>query len=107
MVQEVLFAAYRGYDRFDAARFARPPSLVMIERTSLLGAAARRRKRRRTWSPVLGWLFGFAWRRASHYRNRAFRRREVLVGLSDSAVFAGVDEMQSAEQRLSELERFE
>lgn len=26
-----------------------------------------------------GWLFGIAWRRVSHYRDRAHRRREVLM----------------------------
>ncbi|EYF06724.1 RNA polymerase sigma factor [Chondromyces apiculatus] len=35
----------------------------------------------KSWSPLGGWLFGIAWRQVSHYRHRAYRRREVLAGL--------------------------
>ncbi|WP_437984778.1 sigma factor [Sorangium sp. So ce117] len=39
------------------------------------------------WRAEASWLFGIAWRQVRHHLERAYRRREVPVGLADAACF--------------------
>ncbi|AKT36769.1 RNA polymerase sigma factor [Chondromyces crocatus] len=81
VLQEVLLATFTALQRFDihrGARLAGPD----VEPEPPSGAPALARLRQGTsWGPLQGWLFGIAWRQVSHYRERAHRRREVMVGL--------------------------
>lgn len=75
LLQEVLLAAYRGLERYDSREVRAAAEGLM------------RLHVRADWDPLHAWLFGIAWRRVCHYRNRAHRRREIPVGL---AVGAGI-----------------
>jgi RNA polymerase sigma-70 factor (ECF subfamily) len=106
VLQDVLLAAYRGLDRYDASRSSRAhptdgdPALLVAPIRPFGGFKARR-----SWSPLQGWLFGIAWRQVTHYRDRAHRRREIPMGLHDSAIFAEVDERSSLDQHVENAER--
>ncbi|WP_437716082.1 sigma factor-like helix-turn-helix DNA-binding protein [Sorangium sp. So ce448] len=58
------------------------------------------------WRAEASWLFGIAWRQVRHHLERAYRRREVSVGLTDAACFQRADAAASGEQRIAEEERF-
>lgn len=97
VLQDILLAAYRGFDRYDPTRYARAPPAEgededdAAEQDASLPPFVGFRERR-GWDPLLAWLFGIAWRQVSHYRERAYRRREVPMGLYDNAIFARVDD---------------
>ncbi|XXY45297.1 sigma-70 family RNA polymerase sigma factor [Sorangium sp. So ce269] len=57
------------------------------------------------WRSESTWLFGIAWRKVRHHLERAYRRREVPVGLADAACFEGTDVAPSSEQRIATKER--
>ncbi|WP_438025165.1 RNA polymerase sigma factor [Sorangium sp. So ce233] len=117
VLHDILLVAYRRLESFDASRLLRaalgarddeeedvndepvPLSRVL---PYLAGLRARR-----AWDPLYRWLFGIAWRQLTHYRERAFRRREIPVGLQSSAIFAGVDRRPRLEQQVEAAERAE
>ncbi|WP_437953770.1 RNA polymerase sigma factor [Sorangium sp. So ce296] len=57
------------------------------------------------WRSESAWLFGIAWRKVRSHLERAYRRREVPVGLADAACFEGADAAPSSEQRIVRKER--
>ncbi|WP_437623269.1 RNA polymerase sigma factor [Sorangium sp. So ce1151] len=57
------------------------------------------------WRAESTWLFGIAWRQVRHHLERAYRRREVPVGLADAACFENADVAPSSEQRVATKER--
>ncbi|WP_437508351.1 RNA polymerase sigma factor [Sorangium sp. So ce1099] len=57
------------------------------------------------WRSESTWLFGIAWRQVRHHLERAYRRREVPVGLADAACFENADVAPSSEQRIATKER--
>ncbi|WP_437610288.1 sigma factor-like helix-turn-helix DNA-binding protein [Sorangium sp. So ce834] len=57
------------------------------------------------WRSESAWLFGIAWRKVRSHLERAYRRREVPVGLADAACFEGADVAPSSEQRIVRKER--
>ncbi|WP_434045174.1 MULTISPECIES: RNA polymerase sigma factor [Sorangium] len=57
------------------------------------------------WRSESTWLFGIAWRQVRRHLERAYRRREVPVGLADAACFEGADVAPSSEQRIATKER--
>jgi RNA polymerase sigma-70 factor (ECF subfamily) len=108
VLQDVMLAAYRGLDSYDPERAARAGSdrdrdKDDPEEGGELGAdmgappvAADGLKR---------WLLGIAWRQASHYRERAYRRREVPVGAGATWPFHLPDPGLSSEQRVASDQR--
>ncbi|XYH96914.1 RNA polymerase sigma factor [Sorangium sp. So ce1128] len=116
VLHDVLIAAYRGLESFDASRLLRAAQGTRDEDetghqervplTMVLPYLAGLRARR-AWDPLYRWLFGIARRQATHYRDRAFRRREVPMGLQSSAIFAGVDRRPHIEQQMEATERAE
>lgn len=62
---------------------------------------------RRAWDPLYSWLFGIAWRQVSHYRERAYRRRELPMGLQNNPIFAGVDVRPGQEEQVEAKDRAE
>jgi RNA polymerase sigma-70 factor, ECF subfamily len=105
VLQEVLIAAYRSLDRYDESRYNRPHPELDSDHPVLLGAPLAPFSARRAWSPLFNWLFGIAWRQVSHHRERAYRRREIPMGLHDSAIFAAVDQRPTLEQHIASAER--
>jgi RNA polymerase sigma-70 factor, ECF subfamily len=110
VLQDILLAAYRALHRYDASRYAREPPIVLQNVSAApLGdpvpLARLRFRNRRAWNPLLAWLFGIAWRQVSHHRERAYRRREIPMGLHGNAIFAGVDDKPDPEQRVAAEER--
>ncbi|WP_437589487.1 RNA polymerase sigma factor [Sorangium sp. So ce1000] len=122
MLHNVLMAAYRGLESFDASRLLRAlqgrrdeddfeddfededhEPVPLSEVLPWIGGA----QPRRVWDSLYRWLFGIAWRQVSHYRDRAYRRREIPEGLRVSAIFAGVDSRPRLEQQLEATERAE
>ncbi|WP_233561433.1 RNA polymerase sigma factor [Sorangium cellulosum] len=57
------------------------------------------------WRAEASWLFGIAWRQVRHHLERAYRRREVPVGLADAASFQREDVAPSSEHHLAAKER--
>ncbi|KYG10877.1 RNA polymerase subunit sigma [Sorangium cellulosum] len=57
------------------------------------------------WRSESAWLFGIAWRKVRSHLERAYRRREVPVGLADAACFEGAGVAPSSEQRVVRKER--
>ncbi|XXX77668.1 RNA polymerase sigma factor [Sorangium sp. So ce134] len=57
------------------------------------------------WRSESTWLFGIAWRKVRSHLERAYRRREVPVGLADAACFEGADVAPSSEQFIARKER--
>ncbi|WP_438026779.1 RNA polymerase sigma factor [Sorangium sp. So ce233] len=57
------------------------------------------------WRSESTWLFGIAWRQVRHHLERAYRRREVPVGLADEPCFEAADVAPSSEQRIATKER--
>jgi RNA polymerase sigma-70 factor, ECF subfamily len=123
VLHDVLLAAYRNLETFDASRLLRalqgrrdeddffeddfededhepvPLSAVL----PWIGEG----QPRRVWDSLYRWLYGIAWRQVSHYRDRAYRRREIPDGLRLIAISAGADSRPRLEQRLEAMERAE
>ncbi|WP_437581306.1 RNA polymerase sigma factor [Sorangium sp. So ce887] len=97
LLQEVLLAAYRSLDRFDPTWC--PPQ----DDADPAGRDAWRQHR----SAEARWVFGIAWRKVSHYLDRAHRRREVPSGLLPAPRGEPVDPAPLSEQRAVERERLE
>jgi DNA-directed RNA polymerase specialized sigma24 family protein len=57
------------------------------------------------WRAEASWLFGIAWRQVRHHLERAYRRREVPVGLADAACFQEADIAASSEHHIAAKER--
>ncbi|WP_437761210.1 sigma factor-like helix-turn-helix DNA-binding protein [Sorangium sp. So ce281] len=57
------------------------------------------------WRAEASWLFGIAWRQVRHHLERAYRRREVPVGLADAAHFQRADAAASSEHHIAAKER--
>ncbi|KYF62573.1 RNA polymerase subunit sigma [Sorangium cellulosum] len=57
------------------------------------------------WRSESTWLFGIAWRQVRRHLERAYRRREVPVGLADAPCFQAADVAPSSEQRIATKER--
>lgn len=57
------------------------------------------------WRAEASWLFGIAWRQVRHHLERAYRRREVPVGLADVACFQQADVAPSNEEHVAAKER--
>ncbi len=101
VLQDVMLAAYRGLDGFDPERAARRGSDAEREPADPLEGADPA-----PWVPaqpspadaLRRWLFGIAWRQASHYRDRAHRRREVPVGAGPTWPYQTPDPRPSSEQ---------
>jgi RNA polymerase sigma-70 factor (ECF subfamily) len=112
LLQEILFAASRALERYDATRYARTelfreddfPAEDREEAASAAAALARWRPRA-SWNPICAWLFGIAWRQISHYRERAYRRNEVPVGLIIPSLWARADERPNPEAAFAAQER--
>lgn len=111
VLQNVLIGAYRGLERYDESRFSAPLSTADEdvaedeEETPDDAILPWLIESRRELRPLYSWLFGIAWRQASHYRERAYRRREVPVGLYGNRVFAGVLEQPDPEQQMAADQR--
>ncbi|WP_437293966.1 RNA polymerase sigma factor [Sorangium sp. So ce426] len=57
------------------------------------------------WRAEASWLFGIAWRKVRHHLERAYRRREVPVGLADASCFQRADAAVSSERHIAAEER--
>lgn len=57
------------------------------------------------WRAETSWLFGIAWRKVRHHLERAYRRREVPVGLVDAACFHRAEVAPSSEHHIAAKER--
>ncbi|WP_433930771.1 RNA polymerase sigma factor [Sorangium cellulosum] len=118
VLHDILLVAYRRLESFNASRLLRAAlglrdeeeeedaahEFVPLSRVLPYLAGLRAR---RAWDPLYRWLFGIAWRQLTHYRERAFRRREVPVGLQSCAIFADVDRRPRLEQQVEAAERAE
>jgi RNA polymerase sigma-70 factor (ECF subfamily) len=99
LLQEVMLAAYRGLHRYDPHRAAAAPDVDPHRRRAgdlgnhpgsaepLLDALRR-------------WLFGITWRQVSHYKDRAYRRREVPVGAGAGWPLHPADPTASSEEMM-------
>ncbi|XXX71719.1 sigma-70 family RNA polymerase sigma factor [Sorangium sp. So ce134] len=103
LCQEVLLAAYESLDRFDPDYPASSPPTPQEAAPS--GDPPPRDARRQHGSAEARWVFGIAWRKVSHYLDRAYRRREVPNGLHPGPYHQAADPTPSSEQRLAERER--
>ncbi|KYF73309.1 RNA polymerase subunit sigma [Sorangium cellulosum] len=120
--QEVLLRAYTSLPRYDPAHpaWARgeaspaPPSPAPPSPPHSSAAhpaprdpagSSRPHGLGARWRSESTWLFGIAWRQVRHHLERAYRRREVPVGLADAACFEAADIAPSSEQRIATKER--
>ncbi|WP_437671021.1 RNA polymerase sigma factor [Sorangium sp. So ce131] len=103
VLQDVMIAAYHALDGFDPGRSAgEEPSAPHLPAHGPGPAhGAPPRAATPLWEPLKRWLFGIAWRQAGHYRDRAYRRREVAVGAGTSWPFDQADPGLSSEQLLA------
>lgn len=103
VLQDVLFAAYLGIDRFDPLQ-----SGCAVEAQA---RAMRARPDTSRWPSAPEeiaarvWLFGIAWRRVRHHLERAYRRRERPMGLVLGGRFDRADTTPGPEQRIANDER--
>lgn len=105
VLQDVMLAAYRALDGFDPARGARgaQEDEPRCEHGPGVGSAVPP-DASALCEPLKRWLFGIAWRQVGHYRDRAYRRREVAVGAGTSWPFDMADPSPSSEQLLAREE---
>ncbi|WP_437647681.1 RNA polymerase sigma factor [Sorangium sp. So ce362] len=96
--QEVLLGAYTSLPRYDPASTP-PPAPGTPSGPSLPHGLGPR------WRAEAAWLFGIAWRQVGHHLERAYRRREVPVGLVDAACFETAGVAPSSEQHIARKER--
>jgi RNA polymerase sigma-70 factor (ECF subfamily) len=104
VLQDVMLAAYRGLDSYDPERAAKAGSDSDRGEDEPGGAGEPRADLGAPPTPADGlkrWLLGIAWRQASHYRDRAYRRREVPVGAGATWPFHPPDPSLSSEQRVA------
>ncbi|WP_437311694.1 RNA polymerase sigma factor [Sorangium sp. So ce388] len=101
LLQEVLLTAYRTLDRFDPSWHA-PQTEAAVA-----GDPARGDGRNQHRSAEARWVFGIAWRKVSHYLDRAHRRRELGHGLLPASCSEAVDPAPLSEERAVERERLE
>lgn len=105
VLQDVMIAAYRALPRFDP-RHQAPRDQPPQPGPSTAGASAPSRAAPPDPPDALRrWLFGIAWRQASHYRGRAHRRREVAVGAGPSWPLLVLDPGPSSEQVVAREQR--
>lgn len=113
VLQNVLIGAYRGLERYDESRFRDPLSEadeeVAVDEDEEEAASGAMLpwliESPRELRPLHSWLFGIAWRQVSHYKERAYRRREVPVGLYGNRAFAGIYENPDPEQQMAADQR--
>lgn len=102
VLQDVMLAAYHALDRFDPRRC---PDEARAGHHPCGHAPGVERGAPQTVSPLgeplRRWLFGIAWRQVSHYRERAYRRREIAVGAGASWPFELADPGLTSEQLLA------
>lgn len=109
VLQDVLIATLGALERFDANRYTGAAGLAGDgdddDARAAAGAALARLRPRS--SLLCNWLFGIAWRQVSHYRERAFRRREIPAGLCLPGARRAllVDEKPGPEQQVAAAER--
>ncbi|WP_437485821.1 sigma factor-like helix-turn-helix DNA-binding protein [Sorangium sp. So ce1014] len=96
--QEVLLGAYTSLPRYDPASPPPPAPGTPSEPSLPHGLGPR-------WRAEAAWLFGIAWRQVGHHLERAYRRREVPVGLVDAACFETAGVAPSSEQHIARKER--
>ncbi|WP_437932176.1 sigma-70 family RNA polymerase sigma factor [Sorangium sp. So ce291] len=101
LLQEVLLTAYRTLDRFDPSWH--PPQTE----AGVAGDPARGGGPHQHRSAEARWVFGIAWRKVSHYVDRAHRRRELAHGLLPASCSEAVDPAPLSEQRAEERQRLE
>ncbi|MGK3965058.1 RNA polymerase sigma factor [Sorangium sp. So ce118] len=104
LCQEVLLAAYESLDRFDPA-YPTPASPSPPFAATSAGDPPREGRHQHGSSAEARWVFGIAWRKVSHYLDRAYRRREFPNGLHPAPYGQPVDPVPSSEQRIAERER--
>ncbi|WP_437841144.1 RNA polymerase sigma factor [Sorangium sp. So ce1153] len=101
LLQEVLLTAYRTLDRFDPSWHApQTEAAVAVD-------PARGDGRNQHRSAEARWVFGIAWRKVSHYLDRAHRRRELVHGMLPASCSEAVDPAPLSEERAVERERLE
>ncbi|XXT24332.1 sigma-70 family RNA polymerase sigma factor [Sorangium sp. So ce429] len=101
LLQEVLLTAYKTLDRFDPTWH--PPQTE----AGVAPDPARRDGPHQHRSAEARWVFGIAWRKVSHYLDRAHRRRELVHGLLPASCSEAVDPAPLSEERAVERERLE
>lgn len=106
-------------DSQDTVGCAAAPALAAVPAASAPGDTPRRPRSTPTgmpdparperlgehWRAEASWLFGIAWRQVRHHLERAYRRREVPVGLADAACFQQADIAASSEHHIAVQER--
>ncbi|WP_437625681.1 RNA polymerase sigma factor [Sorangium sp. So ce1151] len=105
LCQEVLLAAYESLDRFDPAYPASASPSPPLEAASAGDPPPWEGRHQHGSSAEARWVYGIAWRKVSHYLDRAYRRREVPNGLHPAPYGQPVDSVPSSEQRIAERER--
>ncbi|MGK3981527.1 RNA polymerase sigma factor [Sorangium sp. So ce136] len=105
LCQEVLLAAYESLDRFDPAYPAPASPSPPLEAASADHPPPREGRHQHGNSAEARWVYGIAWRKVSHYLDRAHRRREFPNGLHPAPYGQPVDPVPSSEQRIAERER--
>ncbi|XXT22784.1 sigma-70 family RNA polymerase sigma factor [Sorangium sp. So ce429] len=106
LCQEVLLAAYESLDRFDPAYPASASPSPPLEAAFAGNPPPREEWHQNGSSAEARWVYGIAWRKVSHYLDRAYRRREFPNGLHPAPYGQPVDPVPSSEQRIAERERF-
>ncbi|XYI01062.1 RNA polymerase sigma factor [Sorangium sp. So ce1128] len=105
LCQEVLLAAYESLDRFDPAYPASASPSPPLEAAFAGNPPPREGRHQNGSSAEARWVYGIAWRKVSHYLDRAHRRREFPNGLHPAPYGQPVDPVPSSEQRIAERER--
>ncbi|XXY20792.1 sigma-70 family RNA polymerase sigma factor [Sorangium sp. So ce216] len=105
LCQEVLLAAYESLDRFDPAYPASASPSPPLEAAFAGNPPPREGRHQDGSSAEARWVYGIAWRKVSHYLDRAYRRREFPNGLHPAPYGQPVDPVPSSEQRIAERER--
>ncbi|WP_437682971.1 RNA polymerase sigma factor [Sorangium sp. So ce131] len=100
LLQEVFLAAYCGLPSYEPWRYHAAPA-------NELPAAGLPPLRVTPETALQRWLFGIAWRKASHYHARAHRRREIPSGAGGSWPFEGRDPAPTPEHTLASADRAE
>ncbi|WP_437312437.1 RNA polymerase sigma factor [Sorangium sp. So ce385] len=102
LAQEVLLAAYESLDRFDPAYPAASPP---PQEAGPAGDPPPQDARRQHGDAAARWVYGIAWRKVSHYLDRAYRRREVPNGLHPGPYHQAADPAPNSEERLAQREQ--
>ncbi|WP_437758561.1 RNA polymerase sigma factor [Sorangium sp. So ce1389] len=105
LCQEVLLAAYESLGRFDPAYPTPASPSPPLAATSAGDPPPWEGRHQHGSSAEARWVYGIAWRKVSHYLDRAYRRREFPNGLHPAPYGQPVDPVPSSEQRIAERER--